>query len=119
MPRKPAKKSAPKKRINSRQKGAAAERELANLLKEKGYVTARRGQQFHGGGDSPDVVGLDGFHIEAKRVEAGNLYNWLKQSVRDAKAGNVPIVIHRKSKEPWVVILKLDDFLPLLLYRPL
>lgn len=118
MPKRRAKKIAAPKRINSRQKGAAGERELANFLKEKGYVTARRGQQFKGGGDSPDVVGLDGFHIECKRVEAGNLYGWLDQAIRDA-GENVPIVVHRKNKRDWVVILRIEDFLPLLLYRPL
>ena len=33
--------------MNSRQKGARGERELANLLKEHGYNT-RRGQQYCG-----------------------------------------------------------------------
>ena len=106
-------KRIPNKRINSRQKGAAAERELANILKEHGY-DARRGQQFSGGTESPDVIGLPGFHIEAKRVEAGNLYNWLSQAKRDAGWANVPVVIHRRSNQPWVAILELDDFITLI-----
>lgn len=97
--------------INSRQKGAAAERELANILKEHGY-DAHRGQQFHGGGDSPDVVGLPGYHIEAKRVEAFALYPALDQASRDAAAGRVPIVVHRRNSREWVVVIRLDDFLP-------
>lgn len=98
--------------INSRRKGVVAEQELANLLKNWGY-DARRGQQFAGGGDSPDVMGLPGWHIEAKRVEAGNLYKWMKQAVRDAKPGNKPVVMHRRNKEVWVAIVSLTDFLDL------
>lgn len=104
--------------INSRAKGAAGERELANYLKERGY-DARRGQQFKGGADSPDVVGLPGYHIECKRVEAGNLYNWLQQAVNDAGKGKVPLVVHRKSRKEWVAILRLDDLLDQLLIQGL
>lgn len=102
--------------INSRQKGAAAERELANILKEHGY-DAHRGQQFHGGGDSPDVAGLPGFHIEAKRVQAFALYPALDQATRDAKSGNTPIVVHRRNQREWVVCIRLTDFLALLKER--
>lgn len=101
-----------KKRKNSRAKGASAERELANYLSERGFK-ARRGQQFSGGSESPDVVcpGLADFHIECKRVEAGNLYVWLEQSKRDAGKKKKPLVIHRKNQREWVVICRLDDFL--------
>ena len=103
----------PKKRINSRNKGAAAERELANELKSFGFI-ARRGQQFHGGADSPDVVcqDLSNYHIECKRVESGNLYVWMAQAKRDAK-GKTPIVVHRRNGKDWVVILGLRDFISL------
>lgn len=98
--------------INSRQKGAAAERELANILKEYGYE-AKRGQQFHGGSDSPDVVGLPGFHIEVKRVQAFSLYPALDQATRDAKGLSTPIVVHRRNGREWVTCLRLEDFLEL------
>lgn len=52
--------------INSKQKGAAAERELARKLREYGY-DCRRGQQYCGLNGDADVVGLPGIHIEAKR----------------------------------------------------
>jgi Holliday junction resolvase len=108
-----------KKRINSRQKGKAGELELASILREHGY-TARRGQQFKGGGDSPDVVGLPGVHIECKRVEQGNLYDWLAQAQRDAEgSGSTPVVVHRRNGKPWVVVMTLDDFLAMQLRRPI
>ena len=111
MAKRQVSKVAAKPRINSRAKGAAGERELANWFKERGH-DARRGQQFSGGSDSPDVVlncpALAGFHIECKRVEAGNLYTWLAQAIKDGGTGKIPLVIHRRNKKDWVAILPLD-----------
>lgn len=105
--------------MNSRQKGARGERELAKFLNEAGFKGSRRGQQFHGGADSPDVVTSDprlaGFHFEGKRVEQGNLYKWLAQATADAAGGRkVPVVAHRKNGKEWVAILRLEDFLELI-----
>lgn len=104
--------------INSRQKGAAGERELAGVLRDHGF-DARRGQQFSGGKDSPDVVCTDlgDFHFECKRVQKGNLYDWLAQATRDAGDTKVPVVAHRRNNEQWVAILPLGQFLNLLLLR--
>lgn len=97
---------------NSRAKGARGERELANILKERGY-DARRGQQYSGISGDADVVGLDGIHIEAKRVERLNLYDAMEQSVRDAREGEVPTVFHRKDRKEWLVTMRLEDWLQL------
>ena len=95
--------------INSRAKGAKGERELAKKLTEVFDCEARRGQQFKGGADSPDVVtSLNGIHIECKRVERFNLYSAMAQATRDA-GDKVPIVCHRQSRKDWVVVIKLDD----------
>lgn len=98
--------------MNSREKGAAAERELAKILREHGFA-ARRGQQFSGANGDPDVIGIPGIHIEAKRVERLNLSEAMKQSERDAREGEIPVVIHRKNREPWLVTLSLEDFIKL------
>ena len=95
----------------SRRKGADGERELANLLKTYGF-DARRGQQYHGGGDSPDVVGLPGVHIECKRVEKLNVEAAMAQSRRDAEGTkDVPVVMHRRNREKWKVTMDLDEFM--------
>jgi Holliday junction resolvase len=107
--------------INSRDKGAKGERELANYLKDKGYPEARRGQQFSGSSDSPDVVcpGLsEEFHFEVKRVERTEIWEWFAQAQRDA-GKKVPLVVHRKSRKDWIVVMTLDDFLNMQLGRPL
>ena len=102
-------------KINSRQKGKTGELELAHYLTDRGYP-ARRGQQYSGTETSADVVaeGLEDFHLECKRVEAGNLYNWLDQAIRDSAGKKTPIVAHRKSRHEWVAVMRLDDLLNLI-----
>lgn len=97
--------------MNSNIKGKTFEREIARYLREHGFTDARRGVQYAGGPDSPDVVGLKGFHIECKRTESLRLYDALRQSIRDSGEDEIPIVIHRRNGEKPVVILRLDDFM--------
>ncbi len=94
---------------NGRAKGARGEREAARAWTDVFGVAARRGQQFAGGTESPDVItGMAGIHVEVKRVEAGNPYVWMEQSVRDAGL-NAPVVLHRRNNKPWLLIVRLDD----------
>lgn len=95
--------------INSRAKGAAAEREAAKVWAEVMGCDARRGQQFSGGKESPDVVqSIDGIHLEVKRVERGNPYAWMAQASFDA-GDQVPVVLHRKNHRDWLCIVRLTD----------
>ena len=101
------------KKINSRQKGARYEREIARVLNDHGY-TARRGQQFCGANGDPDVVAPDfPFHIESKRVERLDLYKAMTQAIADAK-GKPPCVIHRKNDSESLFTCRLEDFLAIL-----
>ena len=95
--------------MNSRNKGANGERELARKLSEYGYE-CRRGVQYKGGPMSPDVVGLPGIHIECKRVEHLNLYDAIAQAVRDAWL-DLPAVFHRKNNCEWLVTMRLEDWI--------
>ena len=96
---------------NSCRKGKVGEREVANMLKRQGFADARRGQQHSGGEDSPDVVGLDGYHIEVKRTEKFRLWDAMEQAENDSGEDNIPIVMHRKSRKDWVVVIGAYDFL--------
>ena len=96
--------------MNSREKGAKGERELARKLKEYGY-DCRRGQQYCGANGDADVVGLPKIHIECKRVERLNLYDAMAQAKHDARAGETPAVFHRKNHCEGLVTLSLDDFI--------
>jgi Holliday junction resolvase len=97
--------------INSRAKGARGEREFRDFIKEHGYE-ARRGQQFCGSNGDADVVGLDGIHIEVKRVENLNIDKALEQSADDAEAkGLTPIVAHRRDRKMWKVTMYAEDWI--------
>lgn len=97
--------------MNSRDKGARGEREFAAFLRERG-IEARRGQQFSGSPDSPDVVhSLPDTHFEVKRCERWEPEKWYAQAVRDAGPNEVPIVAMKKNRGEWLVVLSADDFL--------
>ncbi len=98
--------------MNSRQKGAGGERELARKLREYGY-DCRRGQQYCGANGDADVMGLPKIHIECKRVERLNLYDAMAQSKHDARENEIPAVFHRKNNCEWLVTVRLDDFITL------
>ena len=98
-------------KTNCKNKGAAGERELSSKLKEYGY-DCRRGQQYNGL-DGNDVVGLEGIHIECKRVEHLNIYDAISQAKSDAKAGEIPAVFHRKNNCEWLVTMTLNDWIKL------
>lgn len=97
--------------VNSKQKGKAGERELANVLKEHGFE-ARRGQQ-HTGLEGEDVVGVPGIHIECKRTETLQIHKAMSQSIRDAEEGKIPTVMSRRSRDGWLVTMRLEDFVKL------
>ena len=90
----------------SRQKGKRGEREAAAELGQLLGCDARRGVQYQGGPDSPDVVlaGLN-VHVECKRTETINVYKALEQATADA-GQKVPIVWHRRNGKPSVVIVE-------------
>ena len=96
--------------MNSNQKGKAGERELSNKLRELGFDT-RRGQQYSGL-EGEDVVGIEGVHIECKRVEKLNLDKAMEQAISDSQ-GKIPIVCHRKNRKEWLVTVRLSELLEL------
>ncbi len=99
--------------MNSRAKGARGEREFAEYLRAHGFQ-ARRGQQFAGGQDNPDVISdIPGVHWEVKRVEAGNPYSWLDQAIGDS-GNKLPVVAHKRNRRDWIGVLRMDDLVGLL-----
>ena len=99
-----------KKKINSKQKGARGEREGSKEWAKVLGTTARRGQQFCGSPDSPDIVqGIPGIHLESKRTEKFKLYEALDQATQDKAKEEIPVVLHRKNQRQWVVVVNLVD----------
>ncbi|MBR2675229.1 MAG: hypothetical protein IKE52_07280 [Mogibacterium sp.] len=98
--------------MNSKDKGRRGERELAKELRQNGYDT-RRGQQYSGANGDADVVGLSGIHIECKRRERLNIYDAIQQAVSDTNHSDLPAVFWKKNRKPWLVCMRLDDWLSL------
>lgn len=101
--------------INSNRKGKSGEREVANILKNEYGLNARRGQQFSGSPDSPDVIceEMSDVNIEVKRSQTLNIEKAMQQSTKDAGENKMPIVVHRKNGEKWKVTMWLEDYMEL------
>ena len=100
------------RKMNSKAKGTRGENELCAYLTGAGYPAHRNDQRYTGGFNNPDVEarGLERLHIECKRCEKLNISEAMRQAERDA-AGRIPVVIHRRNREPWLITLKLADYL--------
>jgi hypothetical protein len=83
----------------SKDKGKRGERELAGELTRVPGIAARRGVQFQGSPDSPDVITeLPDIHIECKRNERFQLYKALEQAIADAGNDKISIVCRSAKK---------------------
>jgi Holliday junction resolvase len=100
--------------MNSRQKGKRGERQWRDELRAAGY-DARRGQQFCGSPDSPDVVcaALPWIHFEVKAVEKLNIWDAMDQARREC-AAKIPIVAHKRNFRAWLVTMEAETFFRLL-----
>lgn len=92
---------------NGNAKGKCGERELSKKLTELFGEPCRRGKQYCGSEDSPDVVGLPGIHIECKRTNVLRLWEAVDQATAEC-GGNVPVVCHRPNRREWIAIVPLD-----------
>ena len=78
---------------------------------QKIIVRTRRGTaEAIVSGDSFETTDGTANIIAVKRVERLNLHAAMEQSIRDAK-GDIPIVVHRMSREPWMVTMRFEDFM--------
>ena len=96
---------------SSRDKGKRGERELAQELRRLGCQGARRAQQYCGTESSADILCLEKVHIECKRCESLSIYKAMQQATRDAgETHDMPVVMHRRSRQPWLVVMRLEDW---------
>lgn len=105
--------------INSRQKGAGAEREFAGLIRDLANVRLIRNlEQSRAGGHDlivhPDEAGItaESFRrlaIECKRYQTATdaqIRKWWNQAVLQAdQAGPIPILGYRADRAPWRVVV--------------
>lgn len=98
---------------SQQRKGRSAELELVRILQDMG-IPARPGDPVSYG-TTPDIVGVSGIHVEVKRVERLNVDAAMEQAERDAEKfrDGMPTVFHRKNRQPWLVTMKLTDWIKL------
>ena len=93
-----------------KRKGTAGENELVDILKSYQIRAYRNDQIFRGGIGNPDVyaeIADESMHIEVKRVEKLNVTEAMKKTMRDAKPGALPVLVHRRNHEKWLVTIPL------------
>jgi len=94
----------------SRRKGKRGELEAAAELRRLFGIDARRGRQYCGAPEAPDVrTAIDQVHFEVKRTEWLRLYPALAQASADAGNEKIPVVLYRSNRQPWVAIVRLED----------
>lgn len=96
----------------SRRKGAQAENELANLLRDMYGYEVHRGKVFY---HESDLVGLPGIHPEVKRVESLNIHKAMAQAIAEAekRQDGLPTVFFRRNRGEWMVTMRLTDWIDL------
>jgi len=100
--------------VNSRAKGARAERDLCQALKEILKWDARRSQQFCGNAGDADLVveQCPNLFVESKMVEKLNVVQAMEKAVEQS-GGALPILCHRKKRTGWLVTVRLEQLLEL------
>ena len=93
----------------SRNKGKRGEREAAAELNRIFGLEARRSQQYCGEAGDADLMGIEGIHVEVKRVERFHMHPALEQADNDRKAGEIPLVLTRQNGKGWVACCYLND----------
>lgn len=96
-----------------RDKGVAGEREVATILRNSGAVI----RSLEASGDHLVVSELENgpdLHLEVKRQERIQIELWCRQAEAECPPGCIPIVVWRRSRQPWRVTLTLEDLIRLL-----
>jgi Holliday junction resolvase len=97
----------------SRRKGLGGEREVAKVFEKAGWDV--RG--LESSGDwlcvKPSPLSSVLLHLECKRAERLRLPEWVAQAEQEAPGAAVALVAYRQNREPWRVVIRLDDLLRL------
>ena len=100
--------------VNSKDKGKRGEREVAELIRQYGFEARRSAQYCGNTGDAADITTDLPYHIEVKHQETLQIDKWWEQATHDAKEnGREPILVFRKNKQKWRVIMDFEKFLDL------
>ena len=91
---------------SNRNRGAAAERELARWIKDELGVDVSRNLKQYQKTQEGDLTPLGPFLIECKYHARLNVRDWWKQAAQSAKAGGlVPVVAYKVARKGWRFVL--------------
>ena len=107
--------STPTKGRAARRKGINGELEAIKILQANGWPLAERTQRGVAQERGDVANGPRGTYIEIRRREKLSVPASVREVVAAAKPGELPLLIHRPSRCPWMVTLRLEDLLPHLL----
>lgn len=95
----------------SRRKGQAGERSVELIFQEAGFTTDRNiGGRKQIAGD----IAAAGLAVEVRRREKLSIERWCREHEAETPEHLTPVVVWRRSGEPWRVSLTLDDLIDLL-----
>jgi hypothetical protein len=101
-----------------RNKGIAGELEIVELLRANGWPRAHRNFDSGSAGGGDVARGPEGVVLEVKRHRGRlDLPAAWRQAVDAAGDHDLPVVAHRRDREPWLATLPLADLLDLLHFR--
>ena len=98
----------------SRAKGVAGEREARELLERYGFETVRLQNNVLDAGDFLAFANGVEYLVESKRRERLVVPVAYAQVAKAARNGQVPLVTHRRNREPLLTTLLAEDFARLL-----
>jgi hypothetical protein len=101
-----------------RDKGKRGELEIVHILREHGWKNAERTSNGRHQGLRGDIAnGPAGVHLECKFQEALNVPRALRKLESDASPLDIPVLVHRSSRQEWQATLPLEELLALLKLR--
>lgn len=102
----------------SRTKGKTGELEIVHLVQDAGWKQARRTHDGREQALRGDIAnGPADVHLEVKRTEHCTVWPWWEQAERDRAATDMPVVVFRRSRSPWLALVEFDELLALLKLR--
>jgi Holliday junction resolvase len=101
----------------SRTKGKLGELEVVRLLRAHGWPNARRTSDGRRQGSCDIAEGPEACVIEIRRREAVNVPKGMREVSERTSFTELPVLVHRPSRSPWLATLPLEELLDLLALR--
>lgn len=98
---------------HERAKGAQGELDVAAIFRAVGFDCDRT-PNSGGLRIRSDLYGTVPAHVEVKRQERLQLWQWIEQAETECQPGELAVVAFRRSRSPWYATLRLEPLALLL-----